>query len=108
MLMQIAISIATADQDFAKQIAEMLEQIAYIDDCDTLGQKAERKVIHKVIKTEFLPNLSNIGIGTRVGVPKDSGILQSSIRDLNQKRSKADAQNGFGDRSSSQHCERLP
>lgn len=104
MLMQIAISIATADQDFAKQIAEMLEQIAYIDGCDTLGQKAERKDIHKVINTEFLPNL----LGTRVRVPKDSGILQSSIRDLNQKRSKADAQNGFGERSSSQHCERFP
>ncbi|EAW17209.1 uncharacterized protein NFIA_005720 [Aspergillus fischeri NRRL 181] len=33
----IAISFATADLDFAKQIAEMLEKISYIDDCDTLG-----------------------------------------------------------------------
>lgn len=47
--MQIAISFATADLDFAKQIAEMLEQIPYIDDCDTLGQKTDRKDIHKVI-----------------------------------------------------------
>jgi hypothetical protein len=26
----------------------MLEQISYIDDCDTLGQKAEREDVHKV------------------------------------------------------------
>ncbi|KAF7591584.1 hypothetical protein BBP40_001332 [Aspergillus hancockii] len=44
---EIAISFATADLDFAKQVAEMLEQISYIDDCDTLGQKADRKDIHK-------------------------------------------------------------
>ncbi|RYO93538.1 hypothetical protein DL763_004334 [Monosporascus cannonballus] len=43
----IAISLATADQEFAKKIAEMLEQISYIDDCDTLGQKAARRDIHK-------------------------------------------------------------
>ena len=45
---QIAISFATADLDFAKQIVAMLKQIAYIDDCDTLGQKADRNDIHKV------------------------------------------------------------
>jgi hypothetical protein len=26
----------------------MLERISYIDECDTLGQKAEEKKIHKV------------------------------------------------------------
>ncbi|RYP45020.1 hypothetical protein DL768_008585 [Monosporascus sp. mg162] len=43
----LAISLATADQEFAKKIGEMLEQISYIDDCDTLGQKAGKKDIHK-------------------------------------------------------------
>ncbi|KAF4124384.1 hypothetical protein GMORB2_5050 [Geosmithia morbida] len=44
----IAISLAGADLEFAKQIGEMLEQISYIDDCDTLGQKADRADIHRV------------------------------------------------------------
>ena len=30
----------------------MLEQISYIDDCDTLGQKANKKDIHEVIHSE--------------------------------------------------------
>lgn len=46
--MQIAISISTADHDFAKKIGEMLEQISYIDDCDTLGQRENRADIHGV------------------------------------------------------------
>ncbi|EED20136.1 hypothetical protein TSTA_033780 [Talaromyces stipitatus ATCC 10500] len=45
----IAISVAAADVEFGKQIAEMLKRISYIDDCDTLGQKADNKDIHKVI-----------------------------------------------------------
>ncbi|KAL2812448.1 hypothetical protein BDW59DRAFT_155281 [Aspergillus cavernicola] len=45
----IAISLATADLDFAKQIGDMLEQISYLDDCDTLGQKTDRKDIHKAL-----------------------------------------------------------
>ncbi|KAK0368732.1 hypothetical protein CLIM01_13916 [Colletotrichum limetticola] len=44
----VAISISTADLEFAKKIGEMLEQISYIDDCDTLGQKEDRADIHKV------------------------------------------------------------
>jgi hypothetical protein len=48
---QIAISFATADLDFAKKIGEMLEQLSYIDDCDTLGQKTEKKDIHQVINS---------------------------------------------------------
>lgn len=47
-MMQIAISFSTADLEFAKQIGEMLEQISYIDDCDTLGQKAHKTDIHNV------------------------------------------------------------
>ncbi len=50
---QIAISFATADLEFAKQIGEMLEQIAYIDDCDTLGQRANKLDIHKVNCVEY-------------------------------------------------------
>ena len=46
--MQIAISFATADMEFAKQIGEMLEQISYIDECDTLGQKTNKTDIHNV------------------------------------------------------------
>ncbi|KAJ5804776.1 uncharacterized protein N7518_001079 [Penicillium psychrosexuale] len=49
----IAISFATADLDFAKQIVAMLKQIAYIDDCDTLGQKADRNDIHKALVSVY-------------------------------------------------------
>jgi hypothetical protein len=40
----------------------MLEQISYIDDCDTLGQKADKKDIHKVTSRFTLnsANFSNI------------------------------------------------
>ena len=48
-LAQIAISFSTADVDFAKQVGEMLQQLSYIDDCDTLGQKINKKDIHKVL-----------------------------------------------------------
>jgi hypothetical protein len=53
--------------DFAKQIAEMLEQISYIDDCDTLGQKANKKDIHKVTSQLAL------------GFAKVSNILQALV-----------------------------
>lgn len=49
---QIAISFASVDMDTAQQIAYMLEQLSYIDKCDTLGRKANRKDIHEVT----LPN----------------------------------------------------
>ncbi|KAH8695691.1 hypothetical protein BGW36DRAFT_429550 [Talaromyces proteolyticus] len=45
----IIISFATADADFASQITEMRDQISYIDDCDTLGQKVNKKDIHKAL-----------------------------------------------------------
>ncbi len=54
MSTQIAISFSTADLQFAKQIGEMLEQLSYIDDCDTLGQKADKKDIHQVTSTDLL------------------------------------------------------
>ncbi len=39
---------STVDEQFTKQIAEMLVQLSYIDECNTLGQKTGRKDIHKV------------------------------------------------------------
>lgn len=54
MSAQIAISFATADLDFARRIGDMLEQISYIDGCDTLGQKVKRTDIHDVICSEIL------------------------------------------------------
>ncbi|KAK5093253.1 hypothetical protein LTS08_008936 [Lithohypha guttulata] len=49
----IAITFANADIEFAKQIGEMLEQISYIDDCDTLGQRANRTDIHKTLVSVY-------------------------------------------------------
>jgi hypothetical protein len=49
MFKQIAISLATADLEFAKQIGQMLDQFSYIDGCDTLGQRANKADIHKVV-----------------------------------------------------------
>ncbi|CAN9290739.1 unnamed protein product [Alternaria alternata] len=49
----IAISCATADLEFAKQIGEMLEQISYIDDCDTLGQRANKTDIYKALVSVY-------------------------------------------------------
>ncbi|KAJ5289958.1 Protein of unknown function DUF3468 [Penicillium atrosanguineum] len=45
----IAITFANANTNFAKQIAEMLQGISYIDECDTLGRKVDRKDIHKAL-----------------------------------------------------------
>lgn len=47
-MMQIAVHLAAAEADFAKQIAEMLDQMQYINACDTLGQKMDQKGIHRV------------------------------------------------------------
>ncbi|KID94934.1 NACHT domain protein, partial [Metarhizium majus ARSEF 297] len=49
----IAISFAAADVEFAKKIGEMLEQMSYIDECDTLGQKSENKNIHKALVSVY-------------------------------------------------------
>ncbi|KAJ4176473.1 hypothetical protein NW767_015434 [Fusarium falciforme] len=49
----VAISISTADLEFAKKIGEMLEQISYIDDCDTLGQKEDRADIHRALVSVY-------------------------------------------------------
>ncbi|KAG4282239.1 hypothetical protein FPRO04_13360 [Fusarium proliferatum] len=49
----VAISISTADLEFAKKIGEMLEQISYIDDCDTLGQREGRTDIHRALVSVY-------------------------------------------------------
>ena len=46
---QIAIAICGAEASFNDQIINMLEQVAVIDECDTLGQKLDPgNAIHKV------------------------------------------------------------
>ncbi|KND93213.1 hypothetical protein TOPH_02393 [Tolypocladium ophioglossoides CBS 100239] len=45
----IAITFSTADVEFAKQIGEMLRQLAYIDECDALDQRNEGPSIHKAL-----------------------------------------------------------
>lgn len=46
--LQIAVTIAGADVEFAGKVAQMMEHIKYINDCDTFGQKTEEEGIHKV------------------------------------------------------------
>ncbi|KAG9231371.1 hypothetical protein BJ875DRAFT_506721 [Amylocarpus encephaloides] len=80
----IAISFATADLEFAKQIGEMLEQISYIDDCDTLGQKANKIDIHKalVLVYQKLLEFYNVAfeILTRKGVKLVMKIILENDR----------------------------
>lgn len=54
---QIAISISTADIEFAKRIGEMLDHLSYIDDCDTLGQRSNKADIHKVFAFVSVENM---------------------------------------------------
>ncbi|KAJ5066005.1 hypothetical protein J3E74DRAFT_169337, partial [Bipolaris maydis] len=46
----IAITLATTDLEFAKQISEMLKQISYINNCDTLRQRVNKTNIHEVTR----------------------------------------------------------
>lgn len=57
----------------------MLEQISYIDDCDTLGQKADNKDIHKVIHSEHFEVFLTFFAGSRICLPENLRILQSRI-----------------------------
>ncbi|KAM3457627.1 hypothetical protein MY3296_001059 [Beauveria thailandica] len=45
----IAVTLAAMDVEFAKQTGEMLEQMQYINDCDTFGQKTNEKNIHNAL-----------------------------------------------------------
>jgi hypothetical protein len=58
---QIAISLASADLEFARIVGDMLEQISYIDDCDTLGQKTDSERIHNVCFERLVVNLLTLG-----------------------------------------------
>ncbi|KAJ4308383.1 hypothetical protein N0V84_012133 [Fusarium piperis] len=88
----IAISFSTADLEFAKQIAEMLEQISYIDDCDTLGQKAEKKDIHQALVSVYkkllefyqaaFEILSRKGAKLVMSLILDNGRLPSIVKDF--------------------------
>ncbi|KAK3897898.1 hypothetical protein C8A05DRAFT_38527 [Staphylotrichum tortipilum] len=85
----IAISLATADAAFAKQIGDMLEQLSYIDDCDTLGQKTDKKDIHKALVLvyqkllEFYASafemLSKKGVKLALEVVLDNGRLPAIV-----------------------------
>ncbi|KAM7189105.1 hypothetical protein V8F33_010226 [Rhypophila sp. PSN 637] len=88
----IAISFSTADLAFAKQIGEMLEQLSYIDDCDTLGQKAHKGDIHKALVLVYQKLLefyqAAFDILTRKGVKLimravlDNGHLPAIVSDF--------------------------
>ncbi|RMJ25106.1 hypothetical protein PHISP_04047, partial [Aspergillus sp. HF37] len=51
--MQIAIGFANVNSNFTEQLERMLQHIPYIDDCDTLGQKAEEQKIHKALVSVY-------------------------------------------------------
>ncbi|OKL57502.1 hypothetical protein UA08_06898 [Talaromyces atroroseus] len=76
---QIAISFATADANFANQIAEMLEQISYIDECDTLGQKADRKDIHKALVLVYMKLLEFYKVAFEILTRKGAKLIMKMI-----------------------------
>ncbi|KAM0424851.1 hypothetical protein ACHAPT_009907 [Fusarium lateritium] len=88
----IAISFSTADLEFAKQIAAMLEQISYIDDCDTLGQKIDKKDIHKALVSVYkkllefykaaFEILSRKGAKLVMGLILENGRLPTIVQDF--------------------------
>lgn len=85
---------------FGNQIVEMLQHISYIDECDTLGQKADDKDIHRVMnpwvaQSSWKYFLTVVGAGC--GIQEDLGILQSCVRHSYQERSKIDHENGHGE-----------
>ncbi|CAM1503386.1 Fc.00g081620.m01.CDS01 [Cosmosporella sp. VM-42] len=88
----VAISISTADFEFAKKIGEMLEQISYIDDCDTLGQRDDRADIHRALVSvyqkllEFYVSayefLSKRRTRLVLAVISDTGTLPDIVKDF--------------------------
>lgn len=74
----------------------MLEQIPYIDACDTLGQRANRTDIHKVIHVEFFGAILMF-VDTRVCISENIGILHSRTRDSYRERSKVGDEDGLRD-----------
>ncbi|UPK95300.1 hypothetical protein LCI18_006235 [Fusarium solani-melongenae] len=67
----------------------MLEQIAYIDDCDTLGQKADKTDIHKALVSVYKKPLEFYSaayeILSRRGIVQDFLRQADTLRKLVQK-----------------------
>lgn len=73
----------------------MLEQISYIDDCDTLGQKANKKDIYKVIHSKLFEAF--------LFFPQALVSVYQKILEFY----KVSDENNLGERPSSKHCPRL-
>ncbi|KAH7360505.1 hypothetical protein BKA65DRAFT_577265 [Rhexocercosporidium sp. MPI-PUGE-AT-0058] len=80
----IAISFATADIEFAKQIGQMLEQISYIDDCDTLGQKTNRLDIHKALVLVYQKLLEFYNAAFEILTRKGEKMVMKMILETNR------------------------
>ncbi|KAI7552573.1 hypothetical protein KC331_g1796 [Hortaea werneckii] len=86
----MAITLAGTKPDLAESVAAMLEQMSYIDDCDTLGQKANRLDIHQALVAvyksllEFYKvaheMLTRKGMALTIAVLSNSGPLPDAIQ----------------------------
>ncbi|GIZ44608.1 hypothetical protein CKM354_000780200 [Cercospora kikuchii] len=77
----IAISLATADLDFAKQIGEMLEHMRYIDDCDTLGRRTKQPEIHEALVLVYVKVLEFYNVALNVLTRKGAGLLLKLLQE---------------------------
>ncbi|KFY59291.1 hypothetical protein V496_05718 [Pseudogymnoascus sp. VKM F-4515 (FW-2607)] len=75
----IAISFSTADLEFAKQIGDMLEQISYIDDCDTLGQKGNKRDIHRALVLVYQKLLEFYNVAFEILTRKGAKLVMRII-----------------------------
>ncbi|KAI6801898.1 hypothetical protein KC361_g1467 [Hortaea werneckii] len=86
----MAITLAGTKPDLTESVAAMLEQMSYIDDCDTLGQKANRLDIHQALVAvyksllEFYKvaheMLTRKGMALALAVLSNSGPLPDAIQ----------------------------
>ncbi|KAF4955318.1 hypothetical protein FGADI_4624 [Fusarium gaditjirri] len=86
----LAISVATADLEFAKKIVEMLGQISYISDCDIIGQKEDRALVSVYQKLiEFYAAayefLSKRRAKLVLAVISDTGALPTLVQDISKE-----------------------
>ncbi|WPB02450.1 uncharacterized protein RHO25_007085 [Cercospora beticola] len=77
----IAISLATADLDFAKQIGEMLENMRYIDDCDTFGRRTKQPEVHKALVLVYVKILEFYNVALDVLAKKGTGLLLKLLQE---------------------------
>ncbi|KAH6627225.1 hypothetical protein B0J18DRAFT_426830 [Chaetomium sp. MPI-SDFR-AT-0129] len=90
----IAISVSTADRRFGEQIGQLLQQLSYIDDCDTLGQKTGKQDIHKALVSVYqkllefyhaaLQILSKKGAKLVMKIVLENGKLPAIVQDFLQ------------------------